>query len=90
MNKNQRSATIAGLVLVAASLLFAPWEIQERNPSTGRVITTSSKISPVFLAPSTATEWRAKITTLRISSLFAEWAGLAIIYAGAFVLLKGK
>jgi hypothetical protein len=89
MNTNQKVATGAGVFLVTASLVFAPWEIQEKTRG-GYVFATHSEFAPVIVPPSTHTPdtYRTNFARLRIECLLAEWCGLGILYLGVLALLK--
>jgi hypothetical protein len=88
MNQNQKIATGLGLTVFVLTIIFAPWEFS--ITSEGTRFSLGTKFSPVWLAP-TAENFRIQpAKTLMFQSLMIEWFALAVLYVGAFHLLKGS
>jgi len=85
MNGNQRAVSLCALALIAASVIFAPWEAKfATNEIT---LTVPTEYSAVWEPPIPRIGAYSSVK-LRVESLLMEWATIAIICGGLFVILK--
>jgi len=82
MNKIQKILTGIALVVFLLSLLNAPWGMTTA-PNPYVPVTHYNVTAPLWSEP-------AGDATLQVGELAAWWFGLAVIYAGLFLILKRK